>query len=166
MERDKIVEICRIIVGEEVSEIFSKFSLKTYKYNKEFGGILLGRISEDGEVFIDIATEPSIWDISNCLSFVRRKDPSQDTINRMWKKSKGIINYLGEWHTHPFASNRPSNGDLVMIGEALKHNHLCLGFMLMVIVDTENRLSFTIANKKEVITKENYQNEKVFVELS
>ncbi|MEG0408477.1 MAG: Mov34/MPN/PAD-1 family protein, partial [Bacilli bacterium] len=121
MEKNRIVEISKINVGEDVRNTFVKFSLKTNEYNKEFGGILLGRVTEDGEVFIEIATEPNFWDVSNYLSFIRRKDPSQYIIDKLWKKSKGIINYLGEWHTHPFASNSPSNGDLVMIGDALKH---------------------------------------------
>ncbi|WP_166083174.1 Mov34/MPN/PAD-1 family protein [Erysipelothrix anatis] len=165
MEKSRTVEISTINVGEGARNTFSKFSQKTTEYNKEYGGILLGRVSEDGEVFIEIATEPNVWDISNYLSFVRRKDPSQYIINRIWKKSKGIINYLGEWHTHPFDSNKPSNGDLRMIDEALNHNFLCFGFMLMIIVDTKNEFSITIANKKEIITKENCHNEKLHNKL-
>ena len=162
---EKIEDKISIYIGEDVKESLKKYAYKTLRENREYGGILLGRVSEEGDVFIEIATHPTIFDISTYLSFIRKKSPSQLIIDRLWKRSNGKINYFGEWHTHPFKSNKPSCGDIRMIRESFEYNQLILGFMIMIITDTSGKFSITLANSEEIVTKEDCNNDELFYEF-
>lgn len=148
-----------IHVGEDVKKVLFEYRELTQINKREYGGILLGKISEGGQVYVDIATEPSAFDISGNMSFVRNKKPAQDIIDHFWRESEGVVNYLGEWHTHPFESNNPSSGDIEMLNEALFYNENCFDFTLMIIIDITNNYSITISNQYGIMTKGNIFND-------
>lgn len=77
--------------------------------SKEAGGILLGRqISGTLDIVLDEITTPSIDDRQTRFSFFRSKRLTQARIEAAWTESSGTLNYLGEWHTHPEDTPRPS----------------------------------------------------------
>lgn len=149
----------KIHISENVKRVLKKYSRQTIKNYKEYGGILLGRVSDNGSVFIDIATIPNKLDISKSLSFLRNSKSSQVIIERLWKKSNGVINYLGEWHTHPFSSNIPSIYDKLMLNDSLSTNTINFDFIIMIIVDIHNHYSVTIINKTDLVTRGDIVNE-------
>jgi integrative and conjugative element protein (TIGR02256 family) len=75
----------------------------------EAGGILLGRmIINSRDVVVDIASLPSPNDRRGRFSFFRARNPAQLLVDRAWSESGQVINYLGEWHTHPEDDPQPS----------------------------------------------------------
>src|SRR5579884_3498453 len=75
----------------------------------EAGGVLLGRqILGSSDVVIDHASEPSLKDRRGRFWFRRARQPAQEIVDRAWRESGGVVNYLGEWHTHPEDDPSPS----------------------------------------------------------
>ncbi len=75
----------------------------------EAGGMLLGRlISSTADVIVDRVTRPSPHDRRSRFAFFRARRPAQAAVDHAWNESCQVINYLGEWHTHPEDHPTPS----------------------------------------------------------
>lgn len=119
------------IINEKATLSISKEVLdKLHKYKQignrhEAGGILLGRIKDDYSKYeiIDIS-EPCSKDNSNRLYFVRNKKKAQKIINKAFEESGGIIQYMGEWHTHPEKYPRPSYTDKRLVDVCSKQENV------------------------------------------
>jgi integrative and conjugative element protein (TIGR02256 family) len=102
----------RIKLSNPVIETLAKYQ-QIHKNSNESGGILLGRfIKESKDIVIDKITTPLKGDKQTRFSFKRLSPLHQEVINEEWTKSRGTINYLGEWHTHPENYPRPSFIDI------------------------------------------------------
>ncbi|MDE2465343.1 MAG: Mov34/MPN/PAD-1 family protein [Alphaproteobacteria bacterium] len=76
----------------------------------EQGGVLLG-YRRDPHLHVVTATFPARGDRATRF-FFKRDDPSHAaTALRMWKRTKRMMDYLGEWHTHPESHPSPSSID-------------------------------------------------------
>lgn len=150
-----------IRVSSVVLKVFSEYINKTKLDKLEYGGILLGRVSNDGVVNIEFASTPSAYDKSGNLYFVRNKEASQLIISKTWKNSNGEVNYIGEWHTHPFSSNRPSYGDNCMIRQAYSNNKNCYNFLIMIIISTNDNYSINLVTKKSILRKGEFKIERI-----
>jgi len=83
------------------------------RYDKEAGGILIGRILLENENFIvDDVTEPMKQDIRTRISYKRAPYGHQEYFDQKWAESQGRCFYLGEWHTHPEPVPNPSYVDI------------------------------------------------------
>lgn len=98
---------------------FSPASLSVFEKHRqlrndqnEAGGLLIGRMLLQGDVIIDQAVEPSMEDKSSRFSFFRPIKLAQQFVVRIWHRSRGTQNYLGEWHTHPEDNPNPSSTDI------------------------------------------------------
>lgn len=75
----------------------------------EAGGVLMGRrMLNTNDIIIDMVTTPMPGDRQKRFRFFRSKQAHQARINQIWQESKGAVNYIGEWHTHPEALPTPS----------------------------------------------------------
>ncbi len=99
----------------------------------EAGGILLGSIY-DGFIQIEVISIPGGNDIRKHDYFQRDRERAQRFINQAHKYSRGITNYLGEWHTHYQENPRPSPLDLSEIQQTFKKSSLPLKCVLTIIV--------------------------------
>ena len=90
---------------------------KIFKYAKqdipnETGGTLVGRYSSDGKTaFIQGVLLAKKVKEQRPTSFTRPSDQEDKSLGRVYKKSKGEIHYIGEWHTHPHNLPKPSYQD-------------------------------------------------------
>lgn len=125
--------------------------------DNESGGIILGGFipSENKYVFTD-ASVPNCKDRSGPLFFIRNSRRAQKIINKQWKKSKGTINYLGEWHTHGWVKPYPSSTDkeLLKLIIADKSNVWNEVFMLILGNDNSFYLGMTDIENKGIIVAE------------
>jgi len=81
-------------------------------YMPESGGVLIGEVYGNNGFWIKDVTIPNKKDISSRYKFIRQ-DPSHQKIVENWHtKSKGTMQYLGEWHSHPEKKPSPSLIDL------------------------------------------------------
>lgn len=84
----------------------AKFAGKT-----ERGGILLG--SRRGiHLHVIEATLPMRWDIASAFMFKRSARGHQEAALKSWKASNHIVDWIGEWHSHPERHPEPSGKDL------------------------------------------------------
>jgi len=120
-----------LIIKSNVINVFRKYEQRADK--NESGGILLGNVYSDHSEIVKVTT-PNIFDKFGKYFFVRSKTGAQPQINRDWKKTEGILIYLGEWHTHSEINPKPSNEDKRMIKKALMETTMEIDFLYIVIV--------------------------------
>lgn len=105
----------------------------------EAGGVLLGRfIKESNDIIVDNITVPMIGDLRSRFSFKRGKALHQRIIDRIWQKSRGTSQYLGEWHTHPEKNPSPSIVDTNNWKRQLKEDTFSNRFLYFIILGTED----------------------------
>lgn len=118
-------------------------ALKTFrkyrpeKSSLESGGILLGYVYKKYDEIIK-ATAPTRLDYQAPFTFIRSKMPAQRKINISWKKSKGCLIYLGEWHTHSESDPTLSSTDIEMIEKTFKETKMEIDFLYLIIVGLNN----------------------------
>jgi integrative and conjugative element protein (TIGR02256 family) len=78
--------------------------------DREAGGLLLG-LRRDPHLEITDITLPSPRDLRQRHRFVRQCDSHQRQATAAWESSAGLVDYVGEWHTHPEAVPSPSGTD-------------------------------------------------------
>ncbi|HBE8719201.1 TPA: Mov34/MPN/PAD-1 family protein [Clostridioides difficile] len=120
----------------------------------EFGGILLGRILSDFTEYevVDIS-EPCDKDKSSKYGFIRNKENAQEVVNNAFVKSDGIIQYMGEWHTHPEINPRPSYIDKILLNKCFKNENIP-NIIFMLILGNQGELYVGYKNKYTKNVKE------------
>lgn len=73
----------------------------------EAGGILLG-YRRGAHLHVSDATVPSSHDKRARTRFHRAAQHHQAAAIAQWQSSDGLLDYVGEWHTHPEAMPQPS----------------------------------------------------------
>ena len=102
----------------------------------EAGGILLG-YRRGSHLHVTEASAPVAPDHASRTRFFRSAAPHQQAALARWRESGGLMDYLGEWHTHPEHSPSPSTIDTG------GWQHICSKRktpMLFVILGTQDRL--------------------------
>lgn len=115
--------------------------------DNESGGIILGGFIPDKKkyVFTD-ASVPNCKDRSGPLFFIRNSRSAQKIINRQWKKSKGTINYLGEWHTHGWVNTYPSSTDKALLKMIIADKSNVWDEVFMLILGNDNSFYLGMAD--------------------
>lgn len=109
------------------------FSYLHYPY--EFGGYLLGGYSRDMKrIYLTniIMAESKI----NGRAFFQPIDNSEvhNKITKIFDATNGLINYIGEWHTHPEMGNFYSGTDFDSIRKQAKSNNIFTNNPLLCVV--------------------------------
>lgn len=73
----------------------------------EAGGILIG-FRRDPHIEIVSLTTPLPKDQRSRRGFKRRDSGHQALARQHWRESNGLLDYVGEWHSHPEARPSPS----------------------------------------------------------
>ncbi|WP_322882205.1 Mov34/MPN/PAD-1 family protein [Pandoraea sputorum] len=76
----------------------------------EAGGILLGYRRGD-HLHVSCATTPQVGDIRSRYAFQRQAQSHQKIARELWASEGMIVDYIGEWHTHPEQKPTPSHVD-------------------------------------------------------
>lgn len=80
-------------------------------YPNEAGGLFLG-LRRQACIHITDMTGPQCLDRQSRTRFERRDGFHQRYASEKWLKSNGLIDWLGEWHSHPDGAPVPSAIDL------------------------------------------------------
>jgi integrative and conjugative element protein (TIGR02256 family) len=99
----------------------------------ESGGIITGLIYNHAICAIDCSI-PTSYDKQNRFNFIRSKEGAQCFLDEKFLTSRGREIYLGEWHTHPENSPKPSTTDLSSFKKTIKNNLLNSHIFIMVII--------------------------------
>lgn len=140
----------KVIIEDNALNHMYKYKPERYSY--ENGGVLLGKFNKNESVYIisDVSTTNN-KDKKGRNFFIRNKRQAQIIINEFWEKSKGEINYLGEWHTHNETYPNPSFTDKNLVKQMLNNKNLEIKNVFMIILGRKNELYIcTIDSKKEI----------------
>ena len=77
---------------------------------RETGGGLFGYEAGD-DLVIHHALPPGPRAQHRRTRFIPNSEDTQDDIDRIFESSLGALSYLGEWHSHPRGSSKPSRVD-------------------------------------------------------
>jgi integrative and conjugative element protein (TIGR02256 family) len=70
----------------------------------------------------------------------RHRGDAQRFVENIFKETDGIVNYMGEWHTHPEPAPTPSGSDRKMMADLLRTSRLEIRFLIGVIVGTSGAI--------------------------
>lgn len=101
-------EECDLSVLISDNCIKSMITVLKKHYPNEFGGILLG-VRGNHLTIVDFK-EPVNYEITR-TKFVRKHDELNQYLADAYQKSNGLLEYLGEWHSHPNGSANFSDDD-------------------------------------------------------
>jgi len=138
-----------IIEDNALNDIY-EYRPEDYKY--ENGGILLGKYNKKNDTYIitNVSTTNS-KDRKGKNFFIRSKKRAQIIIDKLWRDSKGEINYLGEWHTHDEKYPTPSWIDQKLVKQMIKNKNIEIKNVFMLILGRNKELYIcTIDNNKEI----------------
>lgn len=95
------------ILEEAITHIISE---SASHFPNETGGLLVGKVEND-YLLVRFATGPGPAAQHAPALFKRDGDFSQTILDTLVKNSDGELDYMGEWHSHPFKAP-PSQIDL------------------------------------------------------
>ena len=124
-----------VLIEERVLQVLVRHR-QLHQGAPEAGGILLG-YRRGSHLHVTEATAPLASDKASRTRFLRSAAPHQQAALARWRESGGLMDYLGEWHTHPEHSPSPSTIDTG------GWQHICSKRktpMLFVILGTQDRL--------------------------
>lgn len=114
-------------------ELLQKTFDVVYKYfPKEFGGIFLGKVTDQTAEITNILT-PTKFDNSE-TEFKRYSEDLNDKIADAYKESNGNIIFLGEWHSHPLNAPVPSSTDYEAMNKLATHPNISLKTPILLII--------------------------------
>lgn len=118
------------------------------KPDRETGGILIGRYSDDLTVaWVDAVTDEPADSRSGRTWFMRGHAGLRKLLTRFWRDGR---HYVGEWHSHPNYSPDPSYPDISSIKAIARHaDFVCKRPILAVLggnFESSPLLSVTLAS--------------------
>lgn len=78
----------------------------------ETGGVILGYETVSGDLVITDCTAPGPRARRNWFRFEPDDEWDKRIIAKVYEASGRVVRYLGEWHSHPLGSLRPSHDDV------------------------------------------------------
>lgn len=136
------LEQINIEIGEDIIDKVKRYYSLSTKY--ETGGILLGNINEVGkEIRISEIYELKSGFFSKVF-YKRNVKKAQKIINQRWKETDGLMNYVGEWHTHPDMSAIPSHTDQKSLHKIHMQTEAVLPGTIMLIVGYNSEINIVV----------------------
>lgn len=109
MLQHPFIPSARLLIDDAVVEVvMGNRQLKST--DTESGGILLGLRRED-HLHVTGLTVPCPGDKRSRTSFQRKDKFHQVRALAAWRESGGVMDYIGEWHSHPERHPSPSSID-------------------------------------------------------
>lgn len=78
------------------------------------------------------------------ILYKRSGRKAQKIINRRWHETNGVINYIGEWHTHPNMQAVPSSTDISSLKEITEKVKGVLPGTILIIAGKENQTNLIL----------------------
>jgi integrative and conjugative element protein (TIGR02256 family) len=101
--------------------------------SSEAGGQLFARFG-DGIVRVERATGPRVADRRSRYGYIPDRRMEQLEIDTMHRQG---LHFIGDWHTHPERTPRPSTSDVRSIRQAFEQSKHHLNGFILLIAGTE-----------------------------
>lgn len=121
----------------------------------ETGGVLAGKIDDNGNFIITDASEPGPKAIQTATKFEKDIEYCQKFLDELFLSSDKQVVYLGEWHSHPSKNTRPSGTDIKSLTEIAFQKEYLTDIPAMIIFSNVGEPSCTIhpAGKRYYFSK-------------
>ncbi len=106
----------------------------------ETGGVLAGFLRKDDVWILSHPMQPSPRNRAGRHWLKRHRSDAQKFVDKVYQETGGLVNYLGEWHTHPEPTPSPSLEDRKMLQDLLRTSRLEIRFLIGVIVGMSGSL--------------------------
>jgi len=111
-------------------------SLASEKYPLETGGVLIGNTGDagSGEIVIGAITGPGAGAHHTETTFEPDHEYQTEKIARIYRASRGVNTYLGDWHTHPDSAAALSLRDKKTLKHIASHRAARMDRPIMAIL--------------------------------
>lgn len=96
----------------------------------EQGGLLLGYRKKSG-LQITGFTLPQRSDLASPMIFKRNSEGHAQLALKAWGESRGTVDWIGEWHTHPAGNSAPSTTDIANWVRLSEHTKKPMVFLIL-----------------------------------
>jgi integrative and conjugative element protein (TIGR02256 family) len=141
-----------VIIDNDLKDKISKTRMS--QLPNETGGVILGYIDQKLKTMyvVDMFSAPPDSE-ANRTGFTRGVANLKTDLEEARRRTAGIVDYIGEWHSHPeFTTAYPSAIDRLLIKQLAEALALDGQPALMIIVGMNGEVSVTV---KETESKEN-----------
>ncbi len=91
----------------------------------ETGGVMAGKVDDIGNITVTHVSGPGPRALQSAAGFEKDVASCQKFLDEIYMGSNQEVTYVGEWHSHPSADNRPSGTDIKSLSEiAIAKNYL------------------------------------------
>ena len=132
----------KIIVNDKILDDIRKYYWLNTNY--ETGGILLGKFNKENRVVEITEVHELKTNFFSRILYKRSGRKAQKIINRRWHETNGVINYIGEWHTHPNMQAVPSSTDISSLKEITEKVKGVLPGTILIIAGKENQTNLIL----------------------
>lgn len=132
----------KIIVNDKILDDIRKYYYLNTNY--ETGGILLGKFNKENRVVEITEVHELKTNFFSRILYKRSGRKAQKIINRRWYETNGVINYIGEWHTHPNMQAVPSSTDISSLKEITEKVKGVLPGTILIIAGKENQTNLIL----------------------
>src|SRR5512133_3115240 len=109
-------------------------------YPREVGTALVGSYSDDGFCAQVTGLAPLTEDSRGARTrFQRGSRGLREFFDRVFRKSRGLVHYVGEWHSHPDGPAKPSNVDMASVVSIAQDLEARCPECILVIAATTSR---------------------------
>lgn len=130
----------KVAIMPDALDIFAKY--RQTGETLEAGGLLFATFQLPSIHIVD-ASEPHILDGRDRFRFFPNRLLQRRLIKKKFKQG---LHFVGEWHTHPEPTPRPSLLDLESMGEAfLKSRHELNWFLMIIVGNKEDALRLWVS---------------------
>jgi integrative and conjugative element protein (TIGR02256 family) len=106
-----------------------------FHYPKEFGGVFIGYKSDLHFIITDILI-PDQYKNGQTI-FIREPGTLNERLREVHQMTKGEIEYLGEWHSHPNGPTTPSSTDINAMEIIAKDKNINMDRPLLMISEVD-----------------------------
>lgn len=140
-------------------KLFKKISkLAKIDLPNETGGTLVGYYTGNKSlaIIVDVLVVSSSWP-KFLQRFIRPPDSTDKQLSKIFRETKGAIHYLGDWHSHPNTSPKPSSTDIDTLIDDAIDQRIAIDTPILFIIGKNLNEAFTdctctMTDKKKVYT--------------
>ena len=156
-----IINDLKIIIKPEVFCDLKRYYYCNTKY--ETGGILLGKFNRNNGIIEIVEIYELKTNFFSTIFYKRNARKAQKIINKRWKETEGIINYIGEWHTHPNMLAHPSGTDINSLKEIHDKVKRVLPGTILIIAGKDENINLIVQSgdiiEMRILSKEKERKE-------
>lgn len=109
-------------------------------YPREVGTALVGSYSDDGFCAQVTGLAPLTEDSRGARTrFQRGSRGLREFFDRVFRKSRGLVHYVGEWHSHPDGPAEPSSVDIASVMDIARDPKVQCPECILIVGATDSR---------------------------